>query len=521
MKKIKISSLLLLIMTVIFIVTVGIILFTVNRSMKEHAMVEAEKKARIILDKNLSTHTYFTHNLKPAIFKIASKTTTDEYFDPVWMSSTYAIRKMEEYFKNLSDYNYYYKECAINARSPFNEANEYEEKFIQELNANSDLVQNSTRMNINGKPYFVFLRRGEEMKRSCMRCHSDPDISPKGLLDKYGRERSFQRKTGEVVSAISIRVPLESAYTTADTLSIRLSGVLLGVLVIIYVLHYFLGRKMIFKPVAHISEKASRIAYNPKHLGEKISLPSGREFRDLAESFNAMSTNLKNNMDELEGRVTERTSELSELLDEKELLLKEINHRTKNNFALVHSLLNLKRTRVQGGEAGRLLDDIQGRIRSMSLMYESLDKSADYDAVNFDEYVRDFITDIYRAYNCNPDEISMQVKADPIKLDVSKTVTCGLVINEIVTNAIKYAFADMEEKGVIEIVISSDNENKELHLHIRDNGKGLPESVIANLQGSGGSLGVSIIVMLVKKQLRGKIEIYNENGAVFDIIFPV
>ena len=109
--------------------------------------------------------------------------TSKDYFEPVWMSSTYAVRKMDGYFRHFNQSPYYYKECAINARSPENEADDYEKAFLVDLQNNPQLTTKSAIRFLDGKPYFTFLRRGEAMEESCLRCHSSPEQAPGDLVD--------------------------------------------------------------------------------------------------------------------------------------------------------------------------------------------------------------------------------------------------------------------------------------------------------------------------------------------------
>ena len=176
--KIRVGLLLNLIVGVLFIIAAGVIVLLVNYEARQQALVEAKSKARILLDHNLATHTYFSHNLKPALFEWTEPFRSDDYFDPTWMSSTYAVREIDQYFKSMSPAEYYYKEGAINARSPKNEADLYEQEFIKRLNSDPNLVEASDIRFVNGQPYFVTLRRGEMMEESCLRCHSTPELAP-------------------------------------------------------------------------------------------------------------------------------------------------------------------------------------------------------------------------------------------------------------------------------------------------------------------------------------------------------
>ncbi len=300
---------------IVFLVAAVIIILLVNGSMKREALAEAESKARLLLDRNLATHAYFTHQLKPKVFSLTESHRPQDYFDPSWMSSTYAIREIDKYAKAMSTAEYYYKECAINARSPENEADEFERSFIEKLNREPRLTQHSEVRELNGKPFFVVLRRGEVLEESCLRCHSTPDRAPGGLVRAYGDTRSFNRMPGEVISAISIRVPLAVAYAEANRFSLILSAMLLAVLLIVFTFKIWLSQRLIFGPLATIRDTATRISTHESALGEEMPVAAGRELAELTSAFNRMSRTLKNDRDNLEQAVRERTKDLQAALD--------------------------------------------------------------------------------------------------------------------------------------------------------------------------------------------------------------
>lgn len=290
-----------------FIIAAVIIVLSVNYSMRQQALIEAQSKARIILDRNLATHTYFSHILKPGIFAWSEPFRTNDYFDPAWMSSTYAIREIEKYFKSINPSGYSFKDAAINARSPENEADAYERAFLEKLNADKKLESESAIRTIDGKPYLVVLRKGEVMEESCLRCHSHPKEAPKGLIDYYGAKRSFHRKVGDPASAVSLRIPLAEAYEAANIFSLKLSAVLLVVIAGLFAIQLWFHRRFLLKPLDVLQEKAIQIATNDDHLGEEISQPFGRELIELAAAFNEMSRKLRHDRDGLEKLVDERT----------------------------------------------------------------------------------------------------------------------------------------------------------------------------------------------------------------------
>jgi diguanylate cyclase (GGDEF)-like protein/PAS domain S-box-containing protein len=300
------------VMAITFTVAAIVVVATVNRTMRQQALVEAQAKARIILDRNLATHTYFSHIMKPSIFAWSEPFRTKDYFDHTWMSSTFAVREIEKYFKSLSPSGYSFKDAAINARSPENEADAYERAFIEKLNNDRAVESESAVRTINGKPYLVVLRKGETMESSCLRCHSAPNEAPKGLTDYYGAERSFNRRTGEVVSAVSLRIPLSEAFAAANVFSLKLSTILLVILASLFATQYLFYRRYLLRPLGAIREKAAQIATDEQHLGEQMAEPFGRELGDLTDAFNAMSVQLRHDRDHLEELVVRRTQDLKE-----------------------------------------------------------------------------------------------------------------------------------------------------------------------------------------------------------------
>ena len=148
-----------------YVVFAILMIVTVNMSQRSLALEEARQKSRILLDRNLATHHYFIKELKPAVLPLAAKATDEKrYFECAWMSSTYAVRRIDDYFRQIVKGNasYYYKECAINARSPGNEADVAERAFIEQLRSNPRLTESAVVREIDGKRFFVVLRRGTD-----------------------------------------------------------------------------------------------------------------------------------------------------------------------------------------------------------------------------------------------------------------------------------------------------------------------------------------------------------------------
>ncbi|QWV97721.1 DUF3365 domain-containing protein [Geomonas nitrogeniifigens] len=295
------------------IVAVAIVL-TVNHQQREAALDEAREKARLILDSKLAVHSYFSKQLKPKLFQLTDRYRPGEYFDPVWMSSTYAVREIDRYNNAFSNSNYYYKECAVNARSPLNEADDVERAFLGELKRNSSIDVRSEIRLFSGKPFFVVMRRGESMEKDCLRCHSVPQRAPADLVHEYGPLRSFNRHEGDLVSAVSIRIPLEKAYADANRLSFQLSVLLLAILGGASLLQFLLMEGVLLNPLAALRDRTDAILRDESRLGQDIpQLSRARELVELTGTFNDLSRHLRAEKEGLVGQVRQRTAELQEL----------------------------------------------------------------------------------------------------------------------------------------------------------------------------------------------------------------
>jgi len=307
----KITNVLTFTIGVVFLAVTVLLVLLFNQSMKQQALIEAEAKARILIDRNLATHAYFSHELKPRLFAWTAPFRTPEYFDPVWMSSTYAIRGIHKYFSSLNPAGYYLKDAAVNARSPENEADDYERAFLDKLRKDPKLTSHAEIRTLAGKHYLAVMRRGESMEASCLRCHSVPENAPQDMMKHYETDRSFNRKAGDLVSVISLRIPLDDAYEGMYRTFIKLSLLLAILLALLFALQTYMYRRYLVRPLAMIREKAKAIAAGDEHLGEQIPVQVGREFRELASAFNEMSLRLRQGRDYLEDRVADRTRELN------------------------------------------------------------------------------------------------------------------------------------------------------------------------------------------------------------------
>ncbi|MDZ8053706.1 MAG: PAS domain-containing protein [Aulosira sp. ZfuVER01] len=208
-------------------------------------------------------------------------------------------------------------------------------------------------------------------------------------------------------------------------------------------------------------------------------------------------------------------------LKEKEVLLKEIHHRVKNNLGIVSSLLQMQCRRTQDPQATAILRDSQNRIASIALVHEKLYRSEDLANIDFAQYIPDLTTHLFDSYNISSGSVKLNIKVDDVSLDIETAIPCGLIINELVSNALKYAFPERRQ-GEIQVNLYQEQDSYESSLHqrtlilmIRDNGIGLPEDFDRN---KTKTLGITLVHGLVK-QLRGRIEINCQQGTEFKITF--
>lgn len=207
---------------------------------------------------------------------------------------------------------------------------------------------------------------------------------------------------------------------------------------------------------------------------------------------------------------------IQQSLTEKDVLLREIHHRVKNNMQMIQSLLNLQANKMDEPAFKASLVDSNSRIKSMALVHETLYRSEDIANLDLGSYFRQLVKHLYKIYVRQGKRIESKFLIEPVCLDMDASIACGLIVNELVTNALKYAFNGSPD-GVIEIGIRKTND-QEIELSVSDNGVGLPDQISME---HGRSLGLKIVSMLAQDQLHGKITIERETGTRFYIRFPI
>jgi two-component sensor histidine kinase/ActR/RegA family two-component response regulator len=239
---------------------------------------------------------------------------------------------------------------------------------------------------------------------------------------------------------------------------------------------------------------------------------------------------------ELEATVADRTRELQQLneilradlaerqrveealkaaLQEKELLLKEMHHRIKNNLQVISSLLNLQAGSSEDVRVQKILQDSQDRISSIALIHDTLHRSRDLARVDLADYLQNLVAELCRSYGAEAQRITIQTQFEAVWVSTDTAIPCGLVLNELLSNAFKYAFPH-DKQSNIHIALHADSEQEAI-LTVRDTGVGLPEGLDFR---ATDSLGLQLVCLLTE-QLGGTIALERSGGTAFTVTFPL
>jgi PAS domain S-box-containing protein len=203
-------------------------------------------------------------------------------------------------------------------------------------------------------------------------------------------------------------------------------------------------------------------------------------------------------------------------LEEKEVLLREIHHRVKNNMQVVSSLIGIQRAELKGKtdpSALTAFHETETRIKSMALVHEKLYSSHNFASIDFASYAQQLAVELFSAYEIQSNQVSLDTQIEDVKIDINQAIPCGLILNELLSNALKYAFPN-DRKGKIIVALKSLKEGI-LELSVCDDGKGISDEVEL---ASEKTTGITIVNALAR-QLRAEIAIERNNGTCFHIRF--
>lgn len=217
--------------------------------------------------------------------------------------------------------------------------------------------------------------------------------------------------------------------------------------------------------------------------------------------------------------ITERKMNEAQIqrdLQEKEVLLKEIHHRVKNNLQVISSLLGLQSQYIDDDSSLKLIKESQNRVRSIALVHENLYRSTNLGDINLNKYVLDLTRNLVYSYGKTPSQVDMDVHIDDLELPIDLVIPCGLIINELVSNSLKYAFPESHsEKPKISIAMKNSVDSG-VEIKVQDNGIGLGEDFHLKPRDS---LGLKLVQILAEDQLQGKLEYRSDQGTCFKISF--
>ena len=200
-------------------------------------------------------------------------------------------------------------------------------------------------------------------------------------------------------------------------------------------------------------------------------------------------------------------------LKEKEVLLKEIHHRVKNNLQVIESLLRLQAGMAKDSRDLGLFKESQARIRSIGLLYETLSRSRDLARIDMPDYIHKLTRQLFQAYGISQDAIRLQLQVQPVSLNMDTAIPCGLIINELISNSLKYAFP--RGSGEVSVTFAS-NPDQTFTLVVSDTGVGLPRDVD---ERNCSSLGLQLVSLLLQK-LDGTSAVQRSGGTTWTMTFP-
>jgi len=254
----------------------------------------------------------------------------------------------------------------------------------------------------------------------------------------------------------------------------------------------------------------------PAQEVEEISLRNGRVLHMLSFRFPFVDAAGRNLLGGVAVDISEQVRAdraLTAALASKELLLKELHHRVKNNLQVISSLLSIQADSLPDADAREALQETLKRVQSIALVHERLNHEEDLDQLDFQEYAEALSRDLFYCYRADSDLVRLRFDLSSVALGLSQAIPCGLILNELVTNALKYAFP-AGRTGELRVALACD-ENGVVKLTVADNGIGLPPGfVFAN----SSSLGLRIVNIL-SRQLGGTMEHASAGGTTFSLTF--
>ena len=213
-------------------------------------------------------------------------------------------------------------------------------------------------------------------------------------------------------------------------------------------------------------------------------------------------------------QMSERTAELADSLKGRDVLLREVHHRVKNNLQVISSLINIQMRKLEPGASRDVLMECKRRFEAVALIHEKLGQSCDYAHVSFSEFISSLADNVLHATDASAAGVSLSIDADTVSLDMNKVIPCGLILNELLTNAMKHAFPE-DRGGTIRVTLKHNGPDR-VRLTVSDNGVGMR----AGATRGTASVGLQLVSTL-SEQLDGQMQILGRDGTSVSVEFPV
>ncbi len=285
-----------------------------------------------------------------------------------------------------------------------------------------------------------------------------------------------------------------------------ITGIVAGVTFVFGAFVSFVFARKLTQPIHELQAFTHRVAAGA--LDARSNIKATDEIGDLAESINTMVEALESSQVRLRESLGQQAA-----LREKEILLREIHHRVKNNMQILSSLMRLQVRRADNEEMRNVLKESEARIRSMGLLHEKLYQSENVSEINLESYLHSLTGEISRMNTRSTEPVEIRVSVSDVKLGLDTALPCGLIVTELVSNSLKYAFPE-GRPGIIVVSVGKTNEG-EYSLVVWDNGIGLPEGMDVS---KATSLGLRLVTMLCD-QLSGQLSMTSQQGTRTEIRF--
>jgi len=274
-----------------------------------------------------------------------------------------------------------------------------------------------------------------------------------------------------------------------------------------FILMSFIFRRAL-KEINILTKTAKEVNKGNKSI--RSNLQGNDDIGILGQSFDSMLDFFENSIKELDKKVTEKTKEIQHSLEEKEILLKEIHHRVKNNLAFTISLIELQENKIDNEKTKHILTNIKERIYAMELLHRKLYESANLSNIVFKEYIQDLVKSISTTYKIDT-QSKIVLEIEEINLNIQSAMPYGLILNELVTNAFKYAFTKSDR---FFLKISACKKDDTLTIIVQDNGAGLKDDFH---KICSETLGLKLVNLITTLQLKGNFSYEYNQGACFRV----